>query len=120
MNQDDFDFTYYIVFTSSNHWLFKWCKEGFQHVRAFKPYANVLISINPQISHVDVQLYENTVSIEDIVGQPCTIVEYCTKINPVQINSSLGYNTCIDTVKRLLGIRGIILTPYQLYKRLIK
>jgi len=109
---------YCIVFSDSNHWLFKWCKPGFQHVRAFKHMANVWVSINPQVSHIDIDLYRDDLTLEQICGEGCTIVKYCTTIDLVQINTSLGYNTCIDTVKRLLGIRGIILTPYQLYKRL--
>jgi hypothetical protein len=98
--------------------MFKFCRTGFQHVRAFKKQANVWISINPQISHIDIALYREEMTLEQICGKGCTIVKYCTNINPVQINSSFGYNTCIDTVKRLIGMRGIIFTPHQLYLRL--
>ena len=117
MNHHPLIYQTYIVFTDSNRWPFKWFKRGFQHVQVFKPYANVWIQINPQLSHIDVQLYPIERPIPDIVGD-CTIVEYCTNVNPVHINSSLGYTTCIDEVKRLIGIRGFTPTPYSLYRRL--
>lgn len=44
-----------------------------------------------------------------------TVVE--TEANP---GGGLSRFTCVDVVKRVLGIRGMfILTPYQLYRRLI-
>lgn len=119
MNHQDFTFECYVVFTDSNKWYFKWCRKGFQHVQVFKPFANVWIRINPQISHVAVDLYPIETRIEEIVGD-CTVVHYCTNINPVHISNTFGYNTCIDEVKRVIGLRGFTPTPYSLYRRLIK
>lgn len=110
---------WYLAFSSSDHHLMQWMKPGFQHVQAFKPMGDFWICIDPSVSHVDVQLYWRDLTIEDIVGKPCTIVRVHKSINPVQINSTLGYNTCVDTIKRLIGLKRFrIQTPYQLYRYL--
>lgn len=78
--------------------------------------------IDPNMSFLDVMLLgvSDYPDIRDIVDRDYIAIE-CPINDNGRINSVLGYNTCVDTIKRLLGIKKFsIQTPYQLYKYLDK
>ena len=115
----------YVAFEDTNClWWLKFLKPGFRHcyviLVAFEKHAVVLL--NPRSNRIDVELYTscNTkkfmtefarkegvslcrVHMEETVFKPAPFMVF----------------TCVEFVKRVLGIHNIsIITPYQLYKKI--
>jgi len=119
--------TSYLVFRSGNHCLSKYLKEGFGHVGVLQSDNFNWIYIDPQ------NMYLN-----------CTILDFCKTDNVPKVMKNLGYTVlkvetkdltkykkerakffklglhCVTVVKYITGIRGIVWTPYQLFRKLMK
>lgn len=112
-----------IAFCSSTEWPFTLLKPGYQHVLAVQKIFDGKLwhVVDPNMSHLNIYLAstEEHQSIESLAGMSCTVIDVVQDIDNNRINSTLGYNTCVDTIKRLLGIKNVFIqTPYQLFKYL--
>ncbi len=117
----------YVIFTSSKSsmWWTKLTRKDFGHVFVVDSICAdyFWLIIDPIQTHTDTFTIPKSIepTIEGLVGNECIIVE-CNPI--IDINATcftLSLNTCVDTVKRILGIRSaFIITPYQLYNKLTR
>lgn len=119
--------TWYIVFEEAlkRKWYFKWFKPGFTHCYIMKKSEGgcFWLVVNPVWSHVivDYRSVETFPTVRDYAGSHALVLEYKAFIDPYSKVWALGVNSCVDVVKRFLGIRRFTLfTPYQLYKYLRK
>lgn len=79
------------------------------------------IVVNPYWSLIDLdyRMVETFPTPRDYAGDHAVIVEYEAVIDPMCHASQLCIISCVDIVKRFLGIRSYkVWTPYQLYRRL--
>lgn len=95
-------------------------KPGFRHVVAIRSDCadRFWLIIDPTMSHTHIEMIPKVIHpdiSEFIEGH---VIEVEAIIDKECTNFTLCLNTCVDTVKRLLGIRSFfVFTPYQLYKR---
>ena len=110
-----------LLFTGSNNWFFSLFKPGFQHVRAVRDYGSHYLLLEPTKSHIHIELLDKRhfPDLHSITGIPTITVTVHASIDTKSISSTLCFNTCVDTMKRLLGIKKrLVLTPFQLFKHL--
>ena len=114
----------YVIFKEAQHdFFFKpFCKSGFTHCLVVRSvcadYFWLIVDPNIHNTHIELVSKKEKPTIEDLVGE-CTIVQINSEIDLNTVCYTLSFNTCVDVVKRILGIRAAFcLTPYQLYKRL--
>ena len=121
--------TWYVVFTDeevSPHLIHRVLQKPFYHCYCFRQIGDHVYVVNPTISNVDSQIYEFTHAsqlAQEISRNPDTkILKFKYKFD----NSNRVFNitnmwpTCVSVVKMFLGIRSRAVTPYQLYKYLLK
>ena len=103
----------YIVFTKakSEGWMFKYLHPEISHCFVIWNDKGQWLAYDHSINELSVFVIDQ---ISDIISQSLVIK---TKMN--QICWTWGLNTCVSSVKRIVGINNpFILTPYQLFKRL--
>lgn len=115
--------TWVIVFDKcySKHWWKHLLHPAFQHVFLMRSIGDETLIVN-SLSHITA-ISHSTASIEDYLAsaQDCTAILMLTvhygshyKVAPMDIL------TCVSVAKRILGIRSHLITPYALYKELIR
>ena len=114
---------WYVVFTNTpgSRGYRKLLKRGFHHCYCMtKSEAGLFwIVVQPHWSHteIDYRSAEAFPFVEDYTGSEAVVVPYGARIDPKQHCAQLGILTCVDVVKRHLGIRApLVFTPYQLFK----
>lgn len=114
---------YYIVFEDApkRRWFTRFLKPGFTHCYVIYKSASGLfwIIVNPLWSHcdVDIRTVETFPEVRDYTGEYAIIVKYHATINPEQTVAQLCFMSCVDVIKRVIGIKKRrIVTPYQLYR----
>jgi hypothetical protein len=117
---------WYLVFTRATtpHTIHWWLDKEFQHVFAMKrtPGRQFWQILEPTTSHTCLTL-EST----DVFPTPWDYYPHATDIVGVHVkydrlahNKHLGFSTCVDAMKAILGIKHTLcLTPYQLYINLL-
>jgi len=117
---------WFVVFhtTVGDRWYHRWLKREFHHCYCItKSEAGLFwIAVLPHWSHteIDYRLADTFPKVTDYTGDNVLILSYTTDIDPMKHCAQLGILTCVDVVKRHLGIRAhLVFTPYQLYKNLI-
>ena len=112
----------YLVFTNTNRPEGKVLKQGFQHVYAVRnDFDRVWTVIQPghQVLRIEQELVTDYPTIHDYIMEGETVVYY--EPQPSGIAHGLNIVSCVGVVKYLLGIRAWwVVTPYQLYRYLIK
>ena len=82
------------------------------HCFVLWPDGDNILVYDVAINHVTIFTAK---SHSDIIGESIAVK---VKVNP-QHGRLFSLNTCVSSVKRLIGLRSMfVLTPYQLYKRL--
>ena len=114
-----------VVFFGGNktHWWTRFLKKGYYHcLIAMNIGCDRWVLIDPVMSYTDFIIFEGDDFIKKLASIGYTYL--MTKPMPVQfldIKWSLRPFTCVEVVKRLLGIqKKFIITPYQLYKYIKK
>ncbi len=115
----------YVFFEDANSiWWLRFLKQGFRHcfVLLISREQKVAILLNPRSNQFDVQIFHNCDS--DSIIRNFSLVDSRTIIRthltqaPLK-SAPIMFFTCVEFVKRLLGIHSIsIITPYQLYKKI--
>lgn len=99
-------------------------KRGFRHCYIIVKDGDHWVSLDPLANHIELQVHAHVPKDMDL---PAWLQSRNTRILPAAINrrhkkaAPLGLFTCVETVKRFLGIHDrFIFTPYQLYRYLEK
>ncbi len=115
----------YVVFTNTTGlWWLRLLKSGFRHCYILQKMqkGHLWLEINPYSNQVMISLhrYEKSITIEEfLVGRGESLACAVKIKNAPQKCAPLGFFTCVEMVKRILGIHSAsIITPYQLYKKL--
>jgi hypothetical protein len=120
---------YYVIFRKSGlkDWRLTWLQPNFQHVFIARKsdYGYFWIITNPKGGNVITEIE----SLKDENGEDVTIrdmfpddiiLEYQSKVHE-RMQIAIVVMSCVEIVKMMLGIRKWwIVTPYQLYKYIIK
>ncbi len=116
--------TWYIVFTDYNvqtHLIHKILRKPFYHCYCFRQIGDHIHYNNPTTSNIDTKIYQKINA--EILKQPNTKIlkiKYRFDIKNRIFNIYNIAPTCVSVVKMFLGIRCRAITPYQLYKYLLK
>ena len=116
----------YVVFTDNTDlWWLRLLKPGFRHCYLLLSGrgGRCWLELNPFSNQIEVSLCEfNDSQPEEILlgsYENCRIIPVSIKNAPRKC-APLGFFTCVEFVKRVVGIHNIrVITPYQLYKKLI-
>lgn len=118
-----------IIFTQENvqnHWLHKILKKPYWHCMCMRRIGDYVYYANPTVSNIDTKIF-------DIYSADKFLADLGKKKNTkiLRFNYKFDFNnriftlwniapTCVTAVKMFLGIKSFAITPYQLYKDLIK
>nr|DAS10157.1 MAG TPA: hypothetical protein [Caudoviricetes sp.] len=114
----------YVVFTDNTSlWWLKIFKPGFRHCYVILEFGNEFwLELNPFSNRLVVRIYPHYADSDYISylkeNYPVTILE--VEIDNVPLKCApLSAFTCVEFVKRMLGIHDVlVLSPYQLYKKI--
>lgn len=121
--------TWYVVFTEQDvnrHLIHRILHKPFYHCYCFRQIGGHIHYNNPTTSNIDTKIYQE-VSVEELAQEISK--QPNTKILRIKIPvdfSNKNFNiwnmlpTCVSTVKMFLGITNKAVTPYQLYRHLLK
>ncbi|MCT4574810.1 MAG: hypothetical protein OIF36_04475 [Alphaproteobacteria bacterium] len=102
--------------------ILKFLKSGFKHCFVILNDGDNWITYDPMSSFTDIMVHKTPISF-DLPGWFAKRGDKVIRTFKVKHNNvvPLSFYTCVESVKRILGINKVfILTPYQLYKYLIK
>ncbi len=99
----------------------RFLKKDFRHCFALLPRGGGWVLYNPLSHQTDIAVH-GAVTVKDLASwyrkQGYRVVECCERKAPPRLAPLRPY-TCVEAVKRVLGIHnGWILTPWQLYRYL--
>lgn len=116
----------YVVFEHSNHlWWLCFLKPGFRHCYILLQTAqnpDSWLEINPMSNQICVFEHQSRIGIDYI-----SYLQNIEKVTVVSVNffaaplkcAPFGVFTCVEFVKRMLGIHKFwLFTPYQLYNKI--
>lgn len=109
-----------VVFKSGDHPLSFLLKKGFQHCFVCVEHNKLWLQIDygsgmPEIRYLSESSFDLTSYFKD---QGMTVVKAVQREKSVTI--PLVIRNCVGTVKQILCINSLALTPYALYKYLVK
>ena len=116
----------YLVFMDASFIGDRWLKDGFKHVYAIERSALGWTCTDPSKSDIHTMIlpahFETDVMSTFIYNNPkCHVMRLHVKPHQHAIYPALGVISCVSVMKYMLGIKGgLILTPYQLYAKLMK
>jgi len=106
---------------SEDHLLKPILKAGFSHCFAIKHTDDNYIVVNCERSHAEVDALPVTAHVYADLVDGMTRITLAVKIDESGSIAGLRWLSCVESVKSLLGINdALLLTPYQLYKRLLR
>ena len=107
----------YVAFGGTcSHWWMRFLKKGFYHCALVLGNGRDWILIDPLVHFTDLIILKNVSIIKALRAKGYRLIRttpQIPEITPVQFRPM----TCVETVKRFLGInQAKIWTPYQLFK----
>ena len=118
--------TIWVVFSGETEirWLRLCLKPGFRHCYVLINDGGGWITYDPLAHKTEIAVHRNTKSGFDLPGWLKGRGLHVVQVNlnePPKKRLQPAVYTCVEAVKRVIGLRNwFILTPYQLYKSLIK
>lgn len=119
-----FDKAYVVFVDNVSLWWLKFLKPGFRHCYMLFAYdeKRTWIELNPYSNQTFVKVYHFEESFDYIFflrsHENLNIFETPIFCAP-QKCAPMGFFSCVEMVKRILGIHSLsLITPYQLYKKL--
>ena len=108
----------YLVFRTAKDSVFKWLlPKGFGHVFAVIERPDHKILIDSTISHSVARIYPNGYNCQ--LEEDDTVLKFDRMIDITHKNSHFGFMSCVEVIKRFLGLTEyFIFTPHQLYRTL--
>lgn len=116
----------YVVFVDNvSLWWLKILKEGFRHCYMLMKIrgSNDWLELNPYSNQLKIKVYKFSDSFDYIYelkkDKKLRICGVKIKNAPLKC-APLSFFTCVEMVKRVLGIHSFgVITPYQLYKKIM-
>lgn len=100
-------------------WWLRWLKPGFRHCFAAVDDGTAWLTVDPLLHRLEVRA-SGFPSGFDLAGEYRRMNLVVLEIRPPHVAlrcAPLGIFTCVETVKRLLGLRAPwVFTPWQLYR----
>ena len=112
----------YLLFSDSNKWYGRILKHGFVHIIALENDGYNWIAFNPMQTHYDWRILslDPEDSPFDRYFKGMTVVTMEPEFKKKQWLGSIGMSSCVSMMKYHFSIRSWSLTPWQLYKYIIK
>jgi hypothetical protein len=116
---------YWIVFTQGKtHWITRWLKANFSHIYLFTRDQYNWIALNPTRLYLQVHIpaLRSSDPYPATVYTPADTVLKVTfrERDDTQQYGSIGFLNCVTWAKYILGLRVRCITPYGLYKSLVR
>lgn len=121
--------TWYVVFTTrdvNRHPINRLLRKPFYHCYCFRQIGDHIYYANPTTSNIDTKIYEKVDAeelaqgISRFTNTKVLKFRYRFDIKNRMFNIFNMVPTCVSAVKMFLGISCRAVTPYQLYKYLLK
>jgi hypothetical protein len=104
-------------------WWLRWLRPGFRHCFAAVDDGAQWLTVDPLLHRLEVRA-SGLSSAFDLAAEYRRMDLVVLDIAPPEIalrTAPVGIFTCVETVKRLLGLRARwVLTPWQLYRFLVR
>lgn len=116
----------YLIFMNADYKMSNILKDGFKHVYAIERQSLGWICIDPSTSDLYCNILPATYAADVIKefklqNPECTILNIHIKPHQKKIYPFFGLLSCVSVMQYLLGVNWpFVLTPYQLYTKLIK
>ena len=111
-----YPFAYVAFGGTKTQWWMRFLKKGFYHCAILLGNGRDWILIDPLVHMIDIIVLKN-IKIQSVMKNKGYRLVRTTPIIPPVQGVSLRPLTCVETVKRILGINAPkIWTPYQLFK----
>lgn len=115
---------WYVIFTRTDtrHWVYRFISPRFQHCYAVQRSKGgqfwIKMDCNKAVLQIDLVLVDDYPEIACFCEEGDIIVPVTAVIKD-RFRGSLCWFTCVEVVKAALGIKApLVITPFQLYKRL--
>lgn len=115
----------YIIFENNiTIWWLRFLKKGFRHCYLLLCVGeDIWLEINPTSNQIIFSIHQSIPNwdyIDNLCSDRSKIVLSVPLKEPPMSTAPIGFFTCVEFTKRCLGIQNFfIITPYQLYKKLI-
>jgi hypothetical protein len=110
----------YFTYTDRPYWWTRFLKKGFSHVFVLIPQHEGYLFIESTLSSIDVKYLTEHSKLPKSLDKSSVVVKYCTEIDYNLTSSWLRPCTCVEVVKRIIGLdKWWIFTPYQLYRYIL-
>ena len=101
------------------YWWTRFLRKGFYHCLVLFGDGYEWIIVDPVLGFTDLIKVKNSNAEDTLENMGYTLLDVTVNLNYKKVNH-LRPLTCVETVKRFLGITNpFIFTPYQLYKYII-
>ncbi len=116
---------YWIIFTQGiTHWITRWLKRDFSHIWLLTKDEFNWIAINPtrrylQFEILPLSIAEDPFKHYDIKAGAILKITFTNRDDKTQFGS-VGLLNCVTWSKYVLGLRIWCLTPFGLYRRLLR
>lgn len=102
-------------------WCLRFLRRGFRHCFVAILSLDTWVIVDPLLHYTELAVLPG-VAQRDVVAwfrtRGFTVVETVTRSAPLRC-APVGLHTCVETVKRVLGIHSrVIVTPWRLYRHL--
>ncbi len=119
---------YYLIFIDTDTWYQQYLRPMFGHVAILKSHSKGFIKIDPRSKFLDIEYWGTTIeNIAKAKGIKILRIEvndgklkYRSKKLLSFIPLSWGIFNCVMLAKYTLGVYSWSITPYQLYKCLVR
>lgn len=111
-----YPFAYVAFGGRKTRWWMRFLKQGFYHCALILGNGHEWILIDPLVHFTDLIILKHTPLKEIMQDKGYRLIQTTPVIPPVT-NTQFRPFTCVETVKRFLGINSLkIWTPYQLFR----
>lgn len=113
----------YIIFSNGDGITSKFLKKGFGHIKILVCDGFSWILIDPTFTHLDWYILPITAQenpFVEYISESTIIRMFNTPVKKKIWVGKLGILSCVLIVRYYLGIHNILLTPYQLYKFILR
>lgn len=122
----DFSDAYVVFEDNTNLWWLKFLKKGYRHcyILLRLQNTNLWLEINPMSNQLFLLLHADSLELDYISylknKKLSTVLEIEIQDAPIKC-APIGFFTCVELVKRIIGIHSFFtITPYQLMNKIKK
>lgn len=109
----------FFTYTNRNYWWVRFLRPGFSHCYLLIKQDVGYVCVEMSIYSMEVNYYPSIREFKKTLDKTTVVIKNYTDVNLSLPMPFLRPFTCVEVVKRVLGIkRWTIFTPYQLYRYL--